>query len=85
MATKIRKQIYLEPDQEALLKRFSRASGVPEAELIRQAIDQHLAGGQPVRRDPTAWEAERTYIAGLIAQGPIEAARRWRREDLYER
>ncbi len=85
MATKIRKQIYLEPDQETLLKQLSRTSGVTEADLIRQAIDRHILGGQPSRRDLRAWEAEHAYIAGLIAQGSVEGARRWRREDIYER
>lgn len=85
MTVKIRKQIYLEPGQEALLKHLSGATGVPEAELIRQAIDRHLAAGQPVRRDAQAWEAERAFIAALIAQGPAEEQRRWRREELYER
>lgn len=85
MAVKIRKQIYLEPSQEALLKHLSGATGVPEAELIRQAIDRHLAGGQPAQRDPQAWEAERAFIAALIAEGPAEGQRRWQREDLYER
>ncbi len=85
MATKIRKQIYLEPDQEVLLKRLSSVSGVPEAELIRQAIDRHITGGQPARHDLQAWESERAYISGLIAQGPVVGTRIWRREDLYER
>lgn len=85
MTAKIRKQIYLEPGQEVLLKHLSGATGVPEAELIRQAIDRHLATGQPVRRDAEAWEAERAFIAALIAQGPTEGQRRWQREDLYER
>ncbi len=85
MATKIRKQVYLEPNQEVLLKQLSRVSGVPAAELIRQAIDRHITGGQPDRHDPQAWESERAYIAGLIAQGPVVGTRSWRREDLYAR
>jgi hypothetical protein len=85
VTAKIRKQIYLEPGQELLLKHLSGATGLPEAELIRQAIDRHLAAGQPARRDAQAWEAERAFIATLIAQGPAEGQRRWRREELYER
>jgi hypothetical protein len=85
VSTKIRKQIYLEPGQEMLLKHLSGATGVPEAELIRQAIDRQLAAGQPVRRDAQAWEAERAFIAALMAQGSVAGQRQWRREDLYER
>jgi hypothetical protein len=85
VTTKIRKQIYLEPGQEVLLKHLSGATGVPEAELIRQAIDRQLAAGQAVRQDAQAWEAERAFIAALMAQGPVAGQRRWRREELYER
>lgn len=66
MTALIRKQIYLEPGQEALLKHRSGATGVPEAELMRQAIDRHLATGQPVRRDAQAWEDEARALRSLI-------------------
>jgi hypothetical protein len=85
MASKVRKQIYIEPEQETLLKRLSSEAGVPEAELIRQAIDQHLQARRHPRRDLQAWEAERAFIAELIAKGPVPGGRTWKREDLYER
>ncbi|NNJ11670.1 ribbon-helix-helix domain-containing protein [Chloroflexales bacterium ZM16-3] len=84
MATKIRKQIYLEPAQETMLKRIAGATGVPEAEIIRQAIDRHIQRVQVSRRDRRAWAAERDYLAQLVAAGPVAGARAWRREDLYE-
>ncbi|MFH0813378.1 MAG: hypothetical protein V2A69_11160 [Pseudomonadota bacterium] len=37
MAEMVRKQIYIEERHERLLKRISKACGVSEAELIRQA------------------------------------------------
>jgi hypothetical protein len=85
MPVKIRKQIYLEPAQETLLKRIAGATGVPEAEIIRQAIDRHLQGVRLPRPHRGAWAAERAYIAQLVATGPAEGKRSWRREDLYER
>ncbi len=85
MATKIRKQIYLDFDQEATLKRLSAALGLPESELIRQAINRHITGVQQPRRDLAAWIEERAYIASLIATERSEGARTWRREDLYDR
>jgi hypothetical protein len=44
MASKIRKQIYIEPDQNTVLKRLSEECGMPEAEIIREAITQHVQG-----------------------------------------
>lgn len=49
VASKIRKQIYLDPAQEALLKRLAGATGLAEADLIRQALDRHLGTDLPTR------------------------------------
>lgn len=85
MTTKIRKQIYINPDQETLLKRLAREIGVTEAEIIRQAISSHVHLFRSPQRDITAWEKERIFITQLIQQGPVPGRRTWRREDLYER
>ncbi|MFQ5614367.1 MAG: CopG family transcriptional regulator [Anaerolineae bacterium] len=85
MATKIRKQIYIEPDQEARLKQLAGALGLTEAEIIRQAIDRQTRQFRPARRNLKAWEAERAFIMQLIQQGPVPERRTWRREDLHER
>ncbi len=82
---KIRKQVYIEPHQEMLLKRLSRERGVTEAEIIRQAIEEHTSVFRLPRRDLTAWERERTFIQSLIRQGAVPGRRAWRREDLHER
>jgi hypothetical protein len=81
----IRKQVYIEPRQEALLKRLAREAGTTEAEIIRKAIDRQV--GRPLfpRRDLSAWQEERAFIRRLIQQGPVSGRREWRREDLYER
>lgn len=85
VATKVRKQVYIEPHQEAILKRLAREQGITEAEIIRRAIDQHARMLRFSRRDPAVWEQERAFILGLIEQGPVPGKRTWRREDLYER
>ncbi|MBA3945786.1 MAG: ribbon-helix-helix domain-containing protein [Herpetosiphonaceae bacterium] len=85
MATMIRKQIYLEPAQNAQLKRISQEVGVPEAELIRQAIDMHLRSLHQLKPDPSVWKAERAFIEQLIAMGPVNGGRRWTRDELYDR
>ncbi len=85
MAHKVRKQIYLDPQQEAALKRQAAATGVSEAEIIRQAIDNQTR----VLRHPAAaleaWEREQEFIRSRMAQGLIAGQRTWRREDLYDR
>ena len=85
MGAKVRKQIYIEREHEAALKHLSRETGIPEAEIIRQALDQHLRTPRYPRTDLRAWEAERAFIRELIEQGPVLGGRTWRREDLYDR
>jgi hypothetical protein len=58
---------------------------MPEAEIIREAITQHVQSLRVRRRDLKAWAAEREFIAQLIAQGPAKGERTWQREDLHER
>jgi hypothetical protein len=81
----VRKQIYIEQDQERLLKRLSKELGKPEAEIIRQAINAQTQSLKLIQRDLKAWEEERKFIEGLIAAGPVPGRRTWTRESLYER
>lgn len=80
-----RKQVYIEDQQEELLKRRSRELGVSEAELVRQGIDEVLRAGKAPRPDRSSWQREKRFIEQLIKKGPVEGGRRWKREDLYER
>ncbi len=85
MGRKLRKQIYLDPLQEAAIKRQANEAGMSEAEVIRQAIDNQTR----VLRHPAAaleaWEREEAFIRSLLEQGPVEGRRGWRREDLHDR
>jgi len=85
MATKVRKQVYIEGHQEALLKRLAGELKVSEAEIIRQAIDSYARFLRFTGRDLKAWEEEKAFIARLIKRGPVSGKRGWKREDLYER
>lgn len=85
MITKIRKQIYLEPEQDLRLKRMSAATGLSEAEIIRRALDARLNENTIRRPDLTAWIREREFIRQLIAAGPVAGGRTWKREDVYDR
>ncbi len=84
MAKMVRKQIYLLPRQESLLKDMVRETGVSEAELIRAAIDGRICAGVEPKRDLAAWETEREFIETLMKK-PTAKTRSWRREDLYGR
>ncbi len=79
----VRKQIYLEADQDRLLKRLAAEAGVSEAEVIRQAVVRHAAHTRASTRDTHAWQRQRRRIEASIAQGPVAGTRSWTREDLY--
>lgn len=85
MSTKIRKQIYIEPYQDQRLKRLASELNMSEAEIIRQAIDQHTSALSVLRPDLKVWEREKEFILALRKKSTIRQARSWRREDLYER
>jgi hypothetical protein len=84
MAEMIRKQVYIEPRQELLLKERARKYRVTEADLIRQAIDRGLertALGVP---DLEAWKVFKRRI-GRRKGEPARTVRRWTRDELYAR
>lgn len=84
MAQMVRKQIYLAPRQNSLLKRLAQTLNVTEAEVIRQAIDQRLAQGRRRQPDPQAWEEIKAFIREWMTLGVVPGQRRWTREELYE-
>lgn len=84
MMAMIRKQIYVEPEQEAWLKHLANETGLPEAAIIRQALERHRRLLSAPRRDPRVWQAERAFLHHLMRVGPIPGGRTWQRGDLYE-
>jgi len=85
MSTMVRKQVYIKADQEGLLKRLAQETGTSEAEIVRQAIDQHTRGLRLLRHGLDVWEEERAFILQRMAQGAVAGERTWQREDLHER
>lgn len=85
MSSKVRKQVYLEPRQETLLKLTAQQTGVSEAEIIRQAIDRHLGSTTPPHTDFTAWEKEKAFILQAKQRPALPGGRDWSRDDLYGR
>ena len=87
MSQMIRKQIYIEKRQEAILRKLARQRQVSEAELIREAIDRQLgdSSSHPIRPDPAAWDRAHKFMLELRARGPLpNQPRTWKREDAYE-
>ena len=80
----VRKQVYIEPHQEALLKRRSRELGIPEAALIRRGIELLGGGVAASRPDPKAWEAARRFVEQRLALIVPQTGRTWTREELSE-
>ena len=85
MSRMIRKQVYIEPRQEELLKRRSRELGISEAELIRRGIDQ-IAHLPLVALTPSqqAWEEEKTFIQQRMRMNVPQTGRTWTRDELYD-
>jgi len=82
MVGKLCKQIYIDPDQEVVLKQLSSETGLSTADIIRQAIDRHARSLHASRLDLSAWQKERAFIESLIEQGPVSGGRTWQRDDL---
>ncbi|HAF70686.1 MAG: Uncharacterized protein XD60_0838 [Acetothermia bacterium 64_32] len=83
MGTKVRKQLYIEPDQEALLKRLSRKLGITEAEIVRRALAHLSTTGAPIR-DLKGWEKEKEFIKKR-ARKKARPTQPWTREELHDR
>lgn len=83
MPRMIRKQIYLAPEQDAILKQRARILGVSEAEVIRRVLEQK-AFSPGHMRDLQAWERERAYIEDRMASAPVGERRKFDRDAAYE-
>jgi len=86
MATQmIRKQFYIHKRQENLLKRLSKARGVSEAEIVRQAIEREAGGtsSQPNLADRSAWQELLSFLELRRKQIGAGQPYRWNREEIY--
>ena len=81
----VRKQVYIEPRQEWLLKTRAKQLGVTEAELIRRSLEQTLTAPGVVRRDPEAWEAFMRSVRRRMRLRVPQAPKTRTRNDLYDR
>jgi len=84
MTTMVRKQVYIEPRQDELLKQWAEEMGKTEAEIVRQALDRWIASEQQRREAETAWEQVLAFAEKRAKQVPVPGGRTWTREELYE-
>lgn len=84
MTTMVRKQVYIEPRQEEMLKEWAERTGKSEAEIVRQALDHWLDRKRQRREAEAAWEEVVTCSKERAAQGTASEGRSWTREELYE-
>ena len=84
MSVMVRKQVYIEPQQDDMLKQAAAETGMTESEIIRNAIDLWGESEGKQRRAQEAWEQARTFIEALRAKGPVPGERTWTREEVYE-
>ena len=88
MGRKVRKRIYIEPEQEMLLKQLANDTGMSEAEIIREAITIYIAEVGEHERRLKAWANIKAFIAKRMDEQPEQTlegeGRTWRREDLYD-
>jgi hypothetical protein len=61
--TMVRKQVFITPEQNRLLKQRAKATRRPEAELIRAAIDRELG----IEGDKDDWKAGIMATFGALA------------------
>jgi hypothetical protein len=82
----IRKQVYVEPRQDRMLKRRASQLGVTEAEIIREALDRVNAGATIRKRDGDSNSARQAlaFMRSLARSGRTPKGRNWTRESLYE-
>ena len=85
MPSMLRKQIYIAPRQERLLKTRASELHISESELIRDGIDKALKTETTAAHDPKAWEEEKKFITSLMKKRAVKGGRKWTREELYDR
>ena len=80
----IRKQLYIDPSQDAALKRKARELGVSEAELVRRALDNALSSPASKTKRISALQAVLKDAKALSKTHRVPENYRFNREDAYD-
>ena len=84
MGRMVRKQLYIDDEQEAALKRYAKERGVTEAELVRDALDRYLTEIAREEGD-AAWARIMAFSEERAAMGSVPGKRDWTRDEIYDR
>ncbi|HYU18682.1 MAG TPA: hypothetical protein VEQ11_08290 [Chloroflexota bacterium] len=84
MGRMVRKQVYIEPRHDRLVKRRARELGVTEAELIRRAIDQVDRALAALPGDQRAWDEAAAFMQQRARLRAPQTGRAWTRDELYD-
>lgn len=87
MGRMVRKQVYIEEEHDARLKRCARERGVTESQLIREGIERVTGTHAAAYRDRQAWQDALAFMRErqrLVGKVPHQEGRGWTREELYE-
>ncbi len=90
MSRMVRKQIYIEEEQDAVLKEMAAEYGVSQAELIRRAIERAVTGRGRVRvryPEKIRRKALEDFLRFARSRASLPSggeAYKWNRQDAYE-
>ena len=85
MSRMIRKQIYIQPEQDALLKARAKTLGVTEAELVRRGIDALMSSNDMLADErQKAWDRELEFMRSRIDPQAVQRPRNWTRQEICD-
>ena len=84
MSRMVRKQVYIEVEQEQFLKRRAKELGISEAELIRHGVEQVVRLHLRLASDLDAWRQAKEFIQQRRRILVPQTGRDWTREELYD-
>lgn len=84
MGRMVRKQVYITPEQDRLLKRRAKTLGTSQAEVVRQGIDLASRSAANLSFNRKAWDEAVAFMKKRARMKVPQTGRSWTREELYE-
>ncbi len=86
MGRMIRRQVYLDREQDQAVRQVAASAGITESEVLRRALRGLALVEESKPVDPAAWARSKELTRKLIAQFPsLTVDPDWHRDDLYDR
>jgi len=84
MAKMVRKQLYIERHHDERLKRYARASGRTQADVVREAVEQYAVQNRSsLALDAAAWAEALAFMRKLAARRGRRRSAVVPREQIY--